>query len=448
MESLKKLAKYCNVSCNLLWLGTFEELKICLCEILQEPNEEVEVVEDTKHNSRSLKLRDLTVRYYSTTTLKLFGEKAKTIRDVFYKELGIFTQDEDEDLSSPLQSSSCSIIPNQQQHSNCVSLEFFKAEITKVREEIYHLKSDLCSDQSIKSKNNCETEAVQVAKETICKLNIEATALKEEVRRLSESLRKSESEKQSLLTTLDIIMSKKGVKAGPILQSDDGNTTTPKTTAVNGSGSNDEENPTKNGQHKKSVTKEKSKKNSKSGNVKDTEEVQAGAAAAVKPTRTVIIGDSIISGLKGWRMSDKTNKITVRSIAGSKLEGMTHYIIPTLEQKPDNIVVHIGTNNLYHNSPQEISEKMIKLCETIKKDCPQANIGLSELTPRRDSKELEGKRKQVNEAVRLLSQSKPWTVISHPTLDEHSFNTRGVHLNGKGSALLAKDFKNFVYSTK
>ena len=125
---------------------------------------------------------------------------------------------------------------------------------------------------------------------------------------------------------------------------------------------------------------------------------------------------------------------------------MVHYVKPTLEQKPDNIIVHTGTNNLRQDSPQEILNKIVELCENIKKKCPQSNIAVSKLTPRRDFTDLEKKRLQVNEIIRSSSQSKPWTVIPHKSLDDHSLNTRGIHLNRRGASVLAKDFINFVHS--
>ena len=112
-----------------------------------------------------------------------------------------------------------------------------------------------------------------------------------------------------------------------------------------------------------------------------------------KPSRTVIIGDSIISTLVGWRMSKKSCRVVVRSFVGAKVDDTKHNIRHNiLKHKPDNIIVHIRTNNLKNDSPREMSEKVFRLCKLIEEESPHTKIGLSELPPRSDSKEAESAR--------------------------------------------------------
>jgi hypothetical protein len=82
-------------------------------------------------------------------------------------------------------------------------------------------------------------------------------------------------------------------------------------------------------------------------------------------TNTVIMGDSIISKLAGWKMSDKSNRTTIRSFPGSRVEDMADYVKPTLKWKPDNIILHTGTNNLRTDKPLDVAEKIVKICEQI-----------------------------------------------------------------------------------
>ena len=61
---------------------------------------------------------------------------------------------------------------------------------------------------------------------------------------------------------------------------------------------------------------------------------------------TVILGDSMVKDIKGWKMSRSTRKVVVKHFSGAKTKDMKSYVIPTVEQKPDNIILHTGTNDL------------------------------------------------------------------------------------------------------
>ena len=63
---------------------------------------------------------------------------------------------------------------------------------------------------------------------------------------------------------------------------------------------------------------------------------------------TCIIGDSMVKQIKGWEMNKRLDEdfVVVKTFSGAKSTCMEHYIAPPLEQKPENIVLHVGTNDL------------------------------------------------------------------------------------------------------
>ena len=67
---------------------------------------------------------------------------------------------------------------------------------------------------------------------------------------------------------------------------------------------------------------------------------------------TVILGDSIVKDVKGWKLSDDKNKV-VKHFSGAKAKDMKSYIIPTLEQNPETIIIHYRTNDLKSDSTPE-----------------------------------------------------------------------------------------------
>ena len=88
--------------------------------------------------------------------------------------------------------------------------------------------------------------------------------------------------------------------------------------------------------------------------------------------------------MKDWKLSDEKNKVVVKHFSGAKTKDMESYIIPTLEQNPETIIIHSGTNDLKSDSsPEEIARDIINLTTSCK---TQTNkVILCSIVPRYDN---------------------------------------------------------------
>ncbi len=86
---------------------------------------------------------------------------------------------------------------------------------------------------------------------------------------------------------------------------------------------------------------------------------------------------------------------------------------------------------------------MEKLITTAKQKFPNSKIGISGLTLRQDS-DLISKIEEINEKVQSLSSKHGVTFISNMSIDEICLNSSGLHLNAKGTAILATHFIKFL----
>ena len=61
-----------------------------------------------------------------------------------------------------------------------------------------------------------------------------------------------------------------------------------------------------------------------------------------------IIGDSILKHVQGYEIFKllENCKTYVKSFSGAKIKDMQDYVKPTLRENPDQIIVHVGTNDL------------------------------------------------------------------------------------------------------
>ena len=59
---------------------------------------------------------------------------------------------------------------------------------------------------------------------------------------------------------------------------------------------------------------------------------------------TLIVGDSMLAGIEQKRISGNRN-VKLRIFPGAFTHDMYDYLKPLLKKNPDNIILHIGTNN-------------------------------------------------------------------------------------------------------
>ena len=84
---------------------------------------------------------------------------------------------------------------------------------------------------------------------------------------------------------------------------------------------------------------------------------------------TVILGDSMVKDFKGWKMSSHTRKVVLKYFSGAKTKDIISYVISKIEQKPDNFILHTGTNDLkIIDTPEEITIGILNLAITCKTD--------------------------------------------------------------------------------
>ena len=77
---------------------------------------------------------------------------------------------------------------------------------------------------------------------------------------------------------------------------------------------------------------------------------------------TLVIGDSMLAGLREAKLS-RDKKIKVRFFPGAKTDDLQYHLIPYLKKKPDNIIIHIGTNDSPYKSEDLIYKEFFE-CQT------------------------------------------------------------------------------------
>ena len=137
---------------------------------------------------------------------------------------------------------------------------------------------------------------------------------------------------------------------------------------------------------------------------------------------------------KGMKSNEK---VFVKSFPGATIEDMGDYVRPTMKHNPDLVVIHAGTNNLRSDAPaNQIADDIIKLAMQVKGN--DNDVMVSGLTTRVDG--LSKKAQEVNLA--LVDECSKYSIhfINNQNIEGCHLNGSGLHLNYKGTVLLANNF--------
>ena len=162
-----------------------------------------------------------------------------------------------------------------------------------------------------------------------------------------------------------------------------------------------------------------------------------------KKSSTCIIGDSMLKDIKSWEINKhlKNDHAVVKSFPGAKTTCMEHYLVPSLDQKPNTIILHVGTNDLRGADPPKVISKRIM---DLARKCSDMNskIYVSSLVSRGDN--LNHKVEAVNDILEASCNGANIGFIDNSNISTSDLNNSKLHLNRDGSEKLANNLINFL----
>ena len=179
-----------------------------------------------------------------------------------------------------------------------------------------------------------------------------------------------------------------------------------------------------------------------------TEVNQEATSNSDKSYTVVIIGDSIIKHLDTRRLKksvkNRSVKVYAESYRGANTEAVKHHIMPCLARKPNEVILHVGTNDLRDKNSTKIVANINDICNIVKSESPETKITISELVTRTDKTEYKQKVKEVNVRLVDLCNQNNWDLIYHNNIEVRHLNPYGIHLTKQGTAVLAKNFVSYL----
>ena len=132
---------------------------------------------------------------------------------------------------------------------------------------------------------------------------------------------------------------------------------------------------------------------------------------------------------------------------GKTCEEITEFVDNIIvNDDPSHVIIHCGTNNLMTDPAEVCVDKLKNLVSKVKTKFPNCNIGLSSITYRGDIN-VDPVRIEVNEHLKRLAIHSNFLFIDNSVIDSSCVNNSKLHLNDKGTALLAVQFIKFLRSS-
>lgn len=162
-----------------------------------------------------------------------------------------------------------------------------------------------------------------------------------------------------------------------------------------------------------------------------------------QPNCQTFTGDSTLKYLRSHKMS-RNSQVQMPTFPGCTTQDMKDHIKPLLRRNPEEIIIHVGTNNLRSsNPPCECAEELIDLAESVSSESP-AMVTISSLISRSDDESLASKVPDVYKVLKQFCKQKSWGFIDHSNISatDH-LNWSGLHLNKGRTSRLAQNFINY-----
>ena len=155
----------------------------------------------------------------------------------------------------------------------------------------------------------------------------------------------------------------------------------------------------------------------------------------------LLLSDSICSRMREFNRNLCSGHAYRKQFPGSTSHEIAHYIIPTLiNDKPDMIVIHAGTNDLRNTRKEEIVDSIMNIVGTYQK-YGVTNIYVSSLIFR---EQYHIKVSEVNQLLRHRQTLNNFILIENDDITREHIWKDNLHLNNYDTINIANNFINML----
>ena len=103
------------------------------------------------------------------------------------------------------------------------------------------------------------------------------------------------------------------------------------------------------------------------------------------PKKILIVGDSQLKRIDDNKLSNNSKSVKVTAVGGMRIENLMNHVE---HDRWDNIIVHVGTNNLKEGDSMKITDKLDECLTYIQVRNPDCRVAYSSIFKRKDNLEF------------------------------------------------------------
>ena len=137
----------------------------------------------------------------------------------------------------------------------------------------------------------------------------------------------------------------------------------------------------------------------------------------------------------------RNSSVHAATFPGCTTRDVADHVKALLRRKPDEIVIHVGTNSLKsHESPRVCAEEIVDLAWSVDNSTSDTTVTISSLVTRTDEDGMSEKIRSVNNTLKQFCRQTHWNFIDHSNITPNHLNRSRLHLNKTGTSILARNF--------
>ena len=163
-----------------------------------------------------------------------------------------------------------------------------------------------------------------------------------------------------------------------------------------------------------------------------------------KKKKILLTGDSMVNGIseKGLSVNHKVNIVIFSGDASEKILEKLDVITKEL---PDDLIVHVGTNDLTNELILLTNVK--RIFNKVSKDSPLTSIAFSSIINGKDKMNIQKTLTDTNVRLKDFCMQKGISFTDNSGNKEFHLGKRKLHLNKKGNSAFAKNLLHHISRT-
>ena len=164
--------------------------------------------------------------------------------------------------------------------------------------------------------------------------------------------------------------------------------------------------------------------------------------------KVLVIGDSMVKHIDRQKIERAAGcQSVVHSYSGAKVEQINAKIKEYWSEndKYDAVILHVGTNNLVSEEPEEVVAEMDGLIKNLKGNARK--IAVSSVVKRYDNRVSASKITRFNDLANNLCTKHNTTFLNNDHINKSLLNRSNLHLNREGDRVLDSVFCSYLKSS-